>query len=118
MHRIMFVIVPIVLLTGGCVSVRSQGSSNLDSVFTYYFHVLDSVASGEKEQQELTKRQAAFLYVINGWTNSNANYDHYKGLTITPEQVKEWRQWYSRNTLNIDEGDFRKAHTIYYRLFS
>lgn len=101
-----------------CGSVRSQGKSEIDSFVKSNFDVLDSVARALKNQRNLTSKQTAFLYLINGWVNSTAEFDHNKGFIFNEQHVLAWRRWYLKNEKSIDVKEFYKVISIYDDLFT
>lgn|SRR5688572_17271886 len=107
----------IAFLVTCCGTVRSQNHVQMNDDFNYYFAVLDSVLEGTKSKNQLTIDQSAFLYLINGWVESSATFDHYKGVSIESKNVLEWKLWYQRASTKIDPHEFYKAMEIYEEFF-
>jgi hypothetical protein len=100
-----------------CRTAKSQDHDGLSRQFEYYFSVLDSIAEGTKLQNELTVKQSAFLYLINGWTGSNTKYNHYEGLSFDSENIADWRRWYLKHVKSIKIEDFQEAMDSYEEYF-
>lgn len=103
----------VIFLIVGCGTVRSQELTNVDSVFSYSFSVLDSVSVGTKKMNQLSDDQKSFLYLIDLWVPGHSKWDIQGIPLFTRESVTAWKRWYFKNSKKIDTSDFYTTIKIF-----
>lgn len=114
-HTLSFLVVCLLVHSS---KAEAQDSSELDEIFNRNFVVLDSVSYQLKNQTRLTKEETAFLYLINEWSGTPADFDHYRGLKFNAQHVTHYRKWYTTHKKVIDSNEFREALEIQTRFFT
>lgn len=106
------------IIFSSCATVHSQNSNSLDALFKENLAAFERVSDGSLTRNQLATQQVAFLYLIADWSSRPTQYDHYKDLVFTSNDVKFWKQWYSTNKQSLSPEDIQKAVNLQVKLIT
>jgi hypothetical protein len=87
--------------------VIHNDSAKIDSMFSYHFGVLDSIACNDFIDSKLKCVESINFMELNTGISSSTDGNYFGKTSFTKEDLKSWHVWYELNkdSLIWDEGD-------------
>lgn len=106
------------IIFASCAATNTKNQNSLDKLFEENIDAFERVADGKSTRTQLSAPQVAFLYLLADWSSRPSQFDHYKDLSFTSNDVQFWRQWYSKKKQSLELDVVQKAITLQTNFFA